>query len=127
MLGVIGGLLDFASATSLLLDRAEQLGMMSVGAPYIMLSLGLYILGVLVIVTSLFSAMLVGMRHPGLFSALMIIYGAAMVVVGWVMSTDMVSAVVSSLYSYGMIVLGALMLINALLMLRSHVEMQRSV
>jgi hypothetical protein len=122
MLGVIGGLLDFASATSLLVDRATQSGMMGIGASYVAAALGLYVLGVLVIVTSLFSAMLVGMRHPSLFSVLMIVYGVAMVAAGWIMSTDMISTATSSLYSLGMIALGALMVVNALLMSRSRVE-----
>jgi hypothetical protein len=122
MLGVIGGLLDFASATSLLVDRAAQSGMGGIGSSYIAVALGLYVLGALVIVTSLFSSMLVGMSHPSLFSILMIAYGVAMVAAGWIISTDIISTAISSLYSLGMIALGVLMVVNAFLALRSRVE-----
>jgi len=123
MLGLIGGLLDFASATSLLLNGTNQSGMVGTGTSYVAVALGLYILGALVIVTTLFSVMLIGMRYPSLFSVLMMAYGVAMVVVGWIMWTDMVSTTIASLYSYGMIAVGALMLVDGVFMLRRRVEM----
>lgn len=123
MLGVVGGILDFASATSLLFNQPTQSGMMGTGISYTELAIGLYLLGVLVIATSLISTMLIGMRFPRLFSVLMVAYGVVMAAVGWAMLSEMASTEISSLYTYGMIIVGALMLINGVLMLRTRVEM----
>jgi len=122
MLGVIGGILDFASATSLLLTPPAQ-SMIGTGQGYAEVAVGLYLLGVLVIVSTLLSAMMAGMERPRVFSVLMTVYGIIMAAVGWIMLSVTASEVASSIYSYGMVVVGALMVANGILVLRSRVEM----
>jgi len=121
MIGVIGGLLDFASATSLLINRATQeSGMMNATNSDTVWIVGLYALGAVVIVSAVLSIMSVGFRFARLFSALMIAYGATMVASGWVMTTGTMSGTTDLvLYGYGMLIVGALMLVNGAIMMRS--------
>lgn len=121
MLGLIGGLLDFASATSLLLNGSTQSGM-GIGMSSVTVALALYLLGILVITTTLLSATFAGMKHSRLLSVLMMVYGVAMVVTGWIMASEMVSTAITSLYIYGMIAVGVVMVVNGALMTRSRVE-----
>lgn len=113
--------MDLASATSLLLGGTARSAVMGVDVPSVELALGLYALGAAAIATSLFSAMIVGMRHPRAFSALMAAYGLSMLVIGLTMYTAMSD--VSLLYAYGMVVVGLLMVANSLLAFRDRVEM----
>jgi hypothetical protein len=121
MIGVIGGLLDFASATTLLINRGTQeTGMMTVSNPSIWWILGLYVLGALVIVTAVFSIMSLGIRFSKLFSLLMMAYGGVMIASGLVMTTgNLMGTTDLLLYGYGMLILGALMIVNGLTMIRS--------
>jgi|SRR5208283_4557447 len=121
MIGVVGGLLDFASATSLLANRATlEPGMASNAPSGLVWIVGLYVLGTIVIISAVFSVMSLGFRFPKLFSALMMAYGAVMLASGWVMTTgNMLGTTELLLYGYGMMVLGALMLVNGAAMMRS--------
>ncbi len=121
IIGVVGGLLDFASATSLLINRATQeSGMVSSTPSGPAWIVGLYVWGAVVIISAVFSVMSLGFRFPRLFSALMMAYGAVMLASGWVMTTgNMLGTTELLLYGYGMIVVGAWMFVNGAAMMRS--------
>jgi uncharacterized membrane protein HdeD (DUF308 family) len=120
MIGVVGGILDFASATNLLISRATQEpGMMVSNSPSPAWIVGLYVLGAAVIVSSVFSVMSLGFRLPRLFAVLMVAFGALMIASGWEMTTGSMAGTTDLLlYGYGMLVVGALMLVNGASMLR---------
>lgn len=116
---MIGGILDFASATSLLVSRTTQETTMPGTAPSLVLIFGLYVLGTIVIISAVFSVMSLGFRFPRLFSTLMMAYGAVMIASGWAMITgNMLGTTDLLLYGYGMVVLGVLMLISGASMMR---------
>ena len=116
MLGIIGGLLDFASATTIAINQG---GMMNsfLFSGYVWAVI-LLALGGLVVVVAVFSVMSTGMRHLRGFALLMVTLGIVMVIIGAIMSTG--SIVGSSvIYSYGMAIVGILMAANGASMLRS--------
>jgi hypothetical protein len=122
MLGILGGLLDFASATGVVVSPYGS-GMMN--QPY----LGGYLwaailaaLGVFVIAVALLSVTTTGMRHLRAFSLLMAALGVLMAVIGTLMSSG---AVVGSslVFSYGMVIVGILMAINGAMMIRTPMPM----
>jgi hypothetical protein len=120
-LGLIGGLLDFASASLLLLGQGNSTGMMneSLVPTYVWVAV-LLVLGVVVIVTSIFSVVSIGIRFGRVFSLLMIVYGILMMIIGAAMTTGYIMAAdVSTIYSYGMIIVGAAMVVNGIMMSRN--------
>ncbi|MDG6926456.1 MAG: hypothetical protein JRN09_07860 [Nitrososphaerota archaeon] len=123
ILGLIGGLLDFASASQLLLQQASSAGMMNEAPAYAWAGL-LLVLGTAVVATALLSVISIGFRFARLFSILMMVYGVVMVVVGLVMSSGAVMTTeFSSVYSLGMVVVGAGMTVSGLMMSRSPIPM----
>lgn len=81
---------------------------------------GLYILGVVVIATTVFSVTSSGIRFARLLSLLMLAFGVIMIISGWFMTTgNMAAGGYATLYGYGMLLVGALMLVNGALMMRS--------
>jgi hypothetical protein len=123
ILGLIGGVLDFASASLLLLGSGG--GMMAEGAvPGYVWAAVLVVLGVAVITTSVLSVGSMGFRFARVFSLLMIIYGFIMMAIGLAMSTGyIVSTGVSAVYSLGMLLVGAGMVVNGVMMSRSPIPM----
>jgi hypothetical protein len=118
MLGIIGGLLDFASATTIVINQGGSGMMMSYLFSGYAWAAILLALGVLVVVVAALSVMSTGMQHLRGFSLLMVALGIVMAVIGSIMSTG--SIVGSSvIYSYGMVIVGILMAINGATMLRS--------
>jgi len=80
----------------------------------------LFLLGLLVVATTILSATTLDPRFIPLFSVLMLVYGVAMIIVGGLMSTGgLLSTGISMLYGYGMVAVGALMVVNAAMMLRN--------
>jgi hypothetical protein len=80
----------------------------------------LLVLGFLVIVTSIFSVVSIGIRFGRAFSLLMIAYGILMMLIGAAMTTGYIMAVdVSTIYSYGMVIVGAAMAVNGIMMSRN--------
>jgi hypothetical protein len=120
ILGLIGGLLDFASASLLLLGQGSGTGMNESSAPTYAWVAILLVLGVVVIVTSIFSVVSIGIRFGRVFSLLMIVYGILMMIIGAAMTTGYIMAAdVSTIYSYGMIIVGAAMVVNGIMMSRN--------
>jgi hypothetical protein len=116
ILSMLGGLLDFASGSLLLINRmGGYLGLSSVGW-----GLGLFVLGGMVVLTGVESVTMAGMRFKNIISALMIVYGLAMLFVGWAMSSG-TSLLMggASLNGYAMVAVGVLMIANGALMTRS--------
>jgi hypothetical protein len=118
ILGLIGGLLDFASASLLLVGQSGS-SMMNPVSVYEWAAL-LVLLGVAVIVTSILSVVTLGLRFVKVFSLLMIVYGILMMFIGGAMTAGFIMASdVSSIYSYGMVIVGAAMAVNGILMSRN--------
>jgi hypothetical protein len=117
MLGIIGGLLDFASSTTIVLNQGGTMMNSFLFSGYVWAAI-LLALGVLVVIVAVFSVMSTGMRHLRGFALLMMTLGILMVIIGGIMSTG--SIVGSSvIYSYGMVIVGILMAVNGVTMLRS--------
>jgi hypothetical protein len=121
IIGLIGGLLDFASASFLLLGQGGGASMVNGSSASVYEWAAVLIaLGVAVIVTSFLSIVSVGIRFGRVFAILMIAYGVIMMIVGagmtagYIMATD-----VSMIYSYGMFLVGAAMLVNGIMMSRN--------
>jgi hypothetical protein len=120
MLGIIGGLLDFASATIIVINQGGN-GMMATTGYFVSgyaWAAILAVLGVLVVVAAALSVMSIGVRYLRGFSLLMVALGLIMAIIGTVMSTGSIAGS-SLIYSYGMVIVGALMAINGVMMLRS--------
>ena len=116
MLGILGGLLDFASATTIAINQGGMVNSFLFSG-YVWAAI-ILTLGVLVVIVAVFSVMSTGMRHLRGFALLMMTLGIAMVIIGGIMSTG--SIVGSSvIYSYGMVIVGILMAANGVSMLRS--------
>ena len=77
MLGVLGGLLDFASATTMVINQGGS-GMMNgyLGVRLLWAAV-LVALGILVVVVAVLSVMSTGMRHLRAFSLLMVLSGSS--------------------------------------------------
>jgi len=118
MLGVLGGLLDFASATGIVINQGGS-GMMN---GYILSpdewAVGLVALGVLVVAVAVLSVTSTGVMHLKGFSVLMVLLGLLMAVIGTLMSGGSIAGS-STIYSYAMVIVGALMAINGAMMLRT--------
>jgi hypothetical protein len=118
MLGILGGLLDFASATTIAINQGGTMNSFLFSG-YVWAAI-LLALGVLVVVVAVFSVMSTGMRHLRGFALLMVTLGIVMGIIGGIMSTG--SIVGSSvIYSYGMVIVGIIMAANGVSMLRSPV------
>ena len=118
MLGVLGGLLDFASATSITIDQGGS-GMMN---GYLLSpdawAVLLVALGILVVAVAVLSVTSTGVMHLKGFSVLMVLLGILMALIGTLMSGGSIQGA-STIYSYAMVVVGALMAINGAMMFRT--------
>ena len=118
MLGIIGGLLDFASATSIIINPGANGMMGGFGVSGYAWATILVALGVLVAAVAVLSVMSAGVRHLRGFSVLMVVLGLVMAITGSLMSSESFAGS-STIYSYGMVIVGILMAINGATMLRS--------
>ncbi len=116
MLGIIGGLLDFASATTIALNQGGMSSspMVSGDAWAAVLA----ILGVVVVSAAVLSVTMTGVGHLKGFSLLMVAFGLLMAVVGSLMSAGTIEGS-SVIFSYGMVLVGALMAVDGVMMLRN--------
>jgi hypothetical protein len=123
ILGLIGGVLDFASASLLLLGGSGGMMNESQVPSYVWAAI-LIVLGTAVILTSILSVGTIGIRFARVFSVLMVTYGLIMVGIGAAMSTGYIVATgVSVIYSLGMLLVGAGMIANGVMMSRSPMQM----
>jgi len=124
ILGLIGGLLDLASASLLIVGQSGATSTVSgTASPYVWAAI-LTVLGVAVVATSVVSVMSVGIQYGRVFSLLMIVYGVSMMIIGAALTTGYIMAQdVSTIYSYGMVIVGAAILVNGILMSRNEVPL----
>lgn len=125
ILGLIGGVLDFASASMLLIGRATGSGMMgeSSSSAYIWAAV-LIVLGAVVMVTTLLSVATMSTRMGRAAPLLMTTYGVIMTGIGTAMAGGyVVNEGMSLLYSYGMVLVGVLMVANGIIMLKGQSPM----
>jgi hypothetical protein len=117
MLGIVGGLLDFGSATTTAIGQGGVVvgGYSMSGSGWAAVLAGL---GVLVVAASVLSVTSTGVRHLRAFSVLMVVLGLVMAIVGSFMSGGAMMGA-SLVYGYGMIIVGILMVINGAMMLRN--------
>ena len=118
MLGIVGGLLDFGSATSAAIGQGGSVMVGGYGLSGSGWAAALALLGALVVGASVLSVTSTGFRHLKAFSVLMVALGLVMLVVGGAMSGGQMTGL-SLIYGYGMIIVGLLMAINGLMMLRN--------
>lgn len=118
ILSLVGGLLDFASGAMVLAEGMHpEMGALA-GAYTPLLGILLLVLGAAVVVTGVASIMMIGMMRMRLFRALMMAYGIVMLPVGWAMLNGTMY-----FYGYGMLAVGALMVVNGLTMRRPSLSM----
>jgi hypothetical protein len=127
ILGLIGGLLDFASASLLVLNPGPTSGTTMMDTSAVSAdawAVLLVVLGIAVIVTSVLSVQTVGVRLGRVFSVLMMVYGVIMLAIGISMTTGYIPAGgISLIYSYGMILVGGAMVANGVVVSRSPMHM----
>lgn len=126
IIGLAGGVLDFASGTGLLQNGMQQTIMenASTAPQNDVVGLGLYALGAVVIASAAASVISVGRKHLGLLSGLMVVYGVVMLLVGGLMAGGLLTMMISTpFYGYAMVVVGALMIANGSIMSRTKMEM----
>ena len=118
MVGLIGGLLDFASATTMAINGGGS----AMVNGYVVSGYGwaavLALIGVLVVATAILSVTATGVRHLKTFSVLMALLGLIMAIMGTVASSGLLTGS-SLIFGYGMVVVGLLMAINSVMMLRT--------
>jgi len=126
ILGLTGTLLDFSSGYLILTQSmvtTNDMGMIvnRVSPAALAWGVGISILGVILLVTTILSVSSVGTDRMDVFGPLMIAYGVAMLFVGGSMysgNTPMMQGSLPS--SLGMFVIGALMTVNGILMWRTR-------
>ena len=87
------------------------------------LTLGLFVLGAIVIITAVVSVMSVGRGRPKLLSGSMVAYGIVMLLVGGSMAGGLVAMMNTPLYGYAMVIVGILMIVNGSFMSRTQMMM----
>jgi hypothetical protein len=118
MLGVIGGLLDFGSASTIALNQGGPMVASSYLMPGDAWAALLVVLGAVVVASAVLSVTMTGAGHFRGFSLLMVALGVVMAAIGALMSGGSVAGS-SLIFSYGMVIVGALMAINGVVMLRA--------
>jgi hypothetical protein len=130
ILGLVGALLDFTTGYFILergvmrITTMNGMGqtMTEYNSSVLAWGIGVLVLGAMVLITALASLSSLGMRRMNLFGALMIVYGMAMLFVGGAMLTGLAPMTMTEGYtllsSLGMLVVGALMLLNGFMMNR---------
>jgi len=125
ILGLVGGVLDFASGAGLLVGGMQQTPMenSSVSPQNEALALGLFVLGATVIISAVISIMPVGRGHTKLLAGSMVAYGIVMLLVGGSMARGLVAMMSTPLYGYAMVIVGILMIVNGSIMSRTGMKM----
>jgi hypothetical protein len=117
MLGVVGGLLDFGSATTMAINQGGSMMTWYMLSGYEWSAL-LVLLGITVVVVAVLSVTSTGVGHLKAFTASMVSLGVVMAILGTLMSGE--PAVGTwAIYGYGMVIVGVLMAINGAMMLRT--------
>jgi hypothetical protein len=122
IIGLIGGILDFASASLLLLGQGSAGSVTGGPIPTYVWAAVLVVLGIVVVITSVLSVLSIEMRRDRVFSLLMVTYGAIMLVIGALLVSGYIVATdLSIIYSYGMVLVGGAMVANGVIASRNMV------
>lgn len=117
VLAVLGAALDLYSSYRVV--SYPTTGMMVSSQPAAAWGVGLASLGVLLLATAAAGASSLGVRHMAFFGALMTIYGVVMLFLGVAMDSGISPGMqTAALAGAGMLLVGALMAVNGLMMLR---------
>jgi hypothetical protein len=124
ILGFLGAALDFCSGYLLLApgsSTTNDMGMAVPASSALAWGIGVSVLGVAVLATSVTSLLPIGSRRMSTIGALMIIFGGVMLVVGASMYAGGAPTMQgASLVGVGMLGVGALMAVNGAVMARTH-------
>jgi hypothetical protein len=128
IIGIVGGVIDLASGTSLLLNGTQTgpMGETTLTPQNEAVALGLYVLGIIVIASAAMLIVAAGRRHSNFLSGLMVVYGIVMLLIGGAMAGGLISMMNTSLYGYAMLVIGLLMILSGSLMSRTKMSTQDS-
>jgi hypothetical protein len=120
-LGLAGAALDFYSSYEIMSYPATTMGMASgVAVSGTIWVAGLTALGVLLVATAVASLSSFGASRMALFGGMMVVYGVVMLLVGATMGAGMSPAMqTSSFTGLGMLMVGAAMVANGSMMLKS--------
>jgi hypothetical protein len=124
--GIAGGMLDFTSGASLMQNNMHQTIMdgFNIAPQNYEAGYGLYALGAIVIATAVASAIPFGRRRHRILSRLMVIYGALMLLIGVAMAGGGLTMMVATpFFGLAMIVVGAIMIANGSMMVRTEMKM----
>ena len=125
-LGLVGASIDFISgylilATSMVTTNSMGVSMTTYSSGEVAWGIGLVALGAVLVFSALATVSSIGMNRMGLFGALMMVYGVAMLFIGTAMYTGLSLMMSGSAISgLAMFVVGALMIINGVFMRRSR-------
>jgi hypothetical protein len=125
-LGVVGAILDFYSGYLVLgQSSTNDMGMVVVqSSSALAWGVGLFILGALLAITAFASVTSLGVRIGKSFGALMAVYGIIMLAIGGFMYSGFAAMMGGALVpSLGMISIGALMVLEGLVMRKARVHM----
>jgi hypothetical protein len=120
-LGLAGAVLDFYSSYEIMSYPAATMGMaLGVAVSGAIWMAGLVALGVLLVATAVASFSSFGASRMALFGGMMVVYGVVMLLVGATMDAGISPAMqTASFTGLGMLVVGAAMVANGSMMLRS--------
>jgi hypothetical protein len=118
-LALIGAALDFYSSYEIMSYPTMTVGMAEGTLSATIWGVGLAALGVLLVATAAASFSSFGADRMALFGGIMVVYGVVMLLVGATMDASISPAMqTASLTGLGMLVVGAVMVVNGSMMLR---------
>lgn len=128
-LGLVGALLDFSTGYLILTQAMMTTNEMGVNmteynSSALAWGIAIFVLGAILLVTAIASVSSVGKRRMDLFGVLMTVFGVAMLFIGGAMYSRVTPMMAGYfLSSLGMFVVGALMVLNGILMRRHRTTM----
>ena len=129
ILGFAGAALDFSFGylifvQSMVTTNTMGVSMIEYNSFAVVWGIGLFGLGVLLIITAIASVSSFGNMRMRIFGLLMVVYGVAMLLIGELMYSQIAPMIAGSiLSSVGMFVVGFLMILNGVLMVRIRAMM----
>jgi len=129
ILGFAGAFLDFSSSYLILAQSATTIDNMGVkmteyNSTSLTWGIGISVLGAVLIVTVISSLSSFGKTRMGVFGTLMIVFGVIMLLLGGSMFSGIVPMMEDSFFSsVGMFIVGALMVLNGVLMSQARHRM----
>ncbi|MHB2036916.1 MAG: hypothetical protein ACYCPW_09290 [Nitrososphaerales archaeon] len=129
ILGFAGAILDFSSGylifvQSMVTTNTMGVSMTEYNSFAVVLGIGLFVLGGLLIITAIASVSSFGNMRMRIFGLMMTVYGVVMLLIGELMYSRIAPMMAGSfLSSAGMFAVGFLMILNGVLMVRNSAMM----